>query len=208
MSREATKAAKRQRVADPTAKAILLLLADRHNAKTGECFPSIDLIARDDGVPRQMAASKLAFLKREDLIAREPRLRNDGTRSSNNYRLLFLEREESAAKPARRRKRKTAALPPDDWRPRQKTLDRIRERHPHHDTSDESIDRLIEYWIDNCHARGRRHRDFDRAWANHAKTYFSQQSAGSAPFPRRQGQRGGAGALSGALRRALAECES
>lgn len=52
-------------------KLILLALADRHNADTGDCFPSLDRIAEDTCTSRDTARRATQSLEQKGLISRE-----------------------------------------------------------------------------------------------------------------------------------------
>lgn len=79
--------AKNQRVGDPVAKSILLLLAEAANA-AGTCFPSQATLSEDSEVPRRTLQRKIQLLVDLGLVSIEERKRNsDGGRSSNLYRL-------------------------------------------------------------------------------------------------------------------------
>ncbi len=66
----------------PTAKAVLLSLAHRHNGETGRCDPSLTTIMRDTSLSRTAVIDALNDLVKAGKIARERRV---GT--SNNYLL-------------------------------------------------------------------------------------------------------------------------
>ena len=51
-------------------KLILLALADRHNADTGDCFPSLDRIAEDTCTSRDTARRATQSLEQKGLLSR------------------------------------------------------------------------------------------------------------------------------------------
>lgn len=194
-----------QRISDPLAKFLLLLLADRHNGDTGACFPKVERLCEDSGISRRSVFRKLDWLETEGFISREERRRPDGSQASTNYTLTYVPSlvEQGRDKPLPKRQ-PTKALPPMDWRPSDAVIERLRGRYPHHETSDETFEYLIGEWLNYCHASGSRYIQFDAAFANSAERYFRRQSAKPATGPGSGGQRSRAGSLSGALRRIAA----
>jgi hypothetical protein len=66
-------------------KAVLVTLADHANAETGECYPSIERIARQAELSESAVKSALRALVEQGLIARERRRRGDGSLASYSY---------------------------------------------------------------------------------------------------------------------------
>lgn len=188
-----------QKIADPLAKFLLLLLADRHNGDTGECFPSIPRLTEDSGMSRSTVIRKLQWLQEAGFVTPVARTRNGGSQASNNYVLHYVPQIEILAPTPKRLGQRLT--PPEDWRPRDDTIEKLRKRYPHHDTSDDAIDYLVREWLQYCEANGRTYVQFDAAWLQSAERQLKRQSARPSAFPKRAGYRGGAGSLSGAIRR-------
>ena len=70
----------------PVAKLVLMCLVDHAN-EDGECFPSQRRIADRVGVTVKSVQTNLAWLEAEGFIRRGQRRRNDGSRTSDLYRL-------------------------------------------------------------------------------------------------------------------------
>ncbi len=70
----------------PVPKFVLVVLGDAADEQ-GICWPRISTIARRVGVSTRTVQRTLQHLVRSRLIAVEPRLRSDGSSSSNQYRL-------------------------------------------------------------------------------------------------------------------------
>jgi len=192
-----------QKIADPLAKFLLVLLADRHNADTGECYPSVNRLVQDSGMSRSTVLRKLQWLQENGLVIASERTRDNGSTATNNYTLTYVpeanpEDMENAKKTSRR------ALPPMDWQPSEASINKIKERYPHHDTGPETIEYITREWIGYCHARNVLYAQFDAAWLNSAERVLRRQPVGKALGANLGAKRGGAGALSGAVRRALA----
>lgn len=202
------------KINNPLAKLILLLLADRHNSDTGECFPSLSRLTEDSGLGRATVIRKLEWLQTNGFITAHERRRPSGSRRSNAYTLHFVpdltdqdlvadKGRASSKTPPERKLLTTPALPPEDWRPPEQDIDRLRTRYPHHDTSDDTIDWITREWISYCHANNRRYVNFIAAWRNSAERYLRRQSARPFAVGGRAGKRGGLGSVSQALRRSL-----
>lgn len=71
------------------AKTVLLALANHADHVTGHCFPSIDTIMKEASCSRQGVFNFIGLLQRNGFIDKKPRLREDGTRRSSDYWLLF-----------------------------------------------------------------------------------------------------------------------
>ena len=193
------------RIDDPLAKFLLVLLADRHNSDTGDCFPSVARLSQDSAISIRTVTTKLGWLADRGFIKTLERRRPNGSRQSNSFILTFVPATMGGPEPtpakAGPKRLSVRSLPPTNWQPDQGVVDRLRERYPHHDTTPGTIDYLIREWIDYCHANGQRYVDFNAAWRQSSEKYLRRQSAGPAAFGQRAGKRGGAGSLSGAIRR-------
>lgn len=71
MSHAAVNWALEQRGLKPSAKLVLICLADRHNKDTGECFPSQDLLASDACLSRSSLNDQLTILETLGYFTRE-----------------------------------------------------------------------------------------------------------------------------------------
>lgn len=69
------------------ARVVYMYLKDRADAD-GTCWPGIKTIAKDLGLSRSTVKRALNDLCRAELISKEPRWRENGSYSSNLYRLL------------------------------------------------------------------------------------------------------------------------
>lgn len=81
-----------------SAKAVLMLLASRHNHQTGQCNPSLATIAADAGLSRQTVVSALTKLAAAGLIAWTKAAGARGHRAPNRYELRV---SEGVGQPAR-----------------------------------------------------------------------------------------------------------
>jgi hypothetical protein len=208
MSLIAISLAIKARLDDPLAKFLLVLLSDRHNSDTGDCFPSINRLTEDSAMSRATVLRKLAILEDKGLIARVERRRDNGSRASTAYNLLFVPGSHSETgvgshSDPPNRKLTTASFPTDIWRPSEASITAIKTRYPHHDTSPEVIDYLVREWVAYCHSNGKKYVAFDAAWRNSAERYLRRQSARPSAIGAGGYKRGGAGALSEAIRRSV-----
>jgi len=69
------------------ARTVYMYLKDRANP-AGQCWPSINTIAADLALSRSTVKRALAELRREGLLVVESRWRENGSHSSNLYRLM------------------------------------------------------------------------------------------------------------------------
>jgi len=80
-------------VSSGTARAVLLVLAYRANDKTGSCFPSISLLAKDAGLSRRCIKNAIKKLERMGELVRKTRMGTIATRGgmqkSNLYQLTL-----------------------------------------------------------------------------------------------------------------------
>jgi hypothetical protein len=68
-------------------KMILTVLADHHNAETGQCNPSVKRLMLKSGVSRGSVHRALATLAEKELLTAAPATREDGSQTSNQYDL-------------------------------------------------------------------------------------------------------------------------
>lgn len=104
MSVQAVAWAMRQKTGSPTRKAVLIALADRHHRDTGECYPSVALMAEDTELSDRSVRTALEQLVEGGYITRARKRRKDGSLGTYEYELLM---ETVAAPPAA-----AAASPP------------------------------------------------------------------------------------------------
>jgi hypothetical protein len=95
MSITAVRWALRAKIDDPIQKLALTAIAECHNAKTGECFPSQAYIAEVIGRKERSVRSYLAALEQAGFYSRKPRYDRHGKRTSDSF-VLNLERTEAA----------------------------------------------------------------------------------------------------------------
>ena len=72
----------------PTAKLVLLALADRAN-EDGECWPGMGTVAQMAGVSSRSVSTHLAALEEGGLLTRRRQRRGDGTMGRYTYRLCI-----------------------------------------------------------------------------------------------------------------------
>lgn len=85
MSHYMTALAMRQQGLKPAAKIVLYWLADHHNGETGDCFPSLNLLARECEMSRPTVVKHLGELEKAGLISRSRRERSNGSQTSTAY---------------------------------------------------------------------------------------------------------------------------
>ena len=91
MSWEATAWALQRRTGDPTRKAILLCLANAHNAHSGWCSPDQARLAEEAEVSVRTLQRHLAQLEADGIIRRERQRDAAGYRMADRYELIGLE---------------------------------------------------------------------------------------------------------------------
>lgn len=89
MSHYMTALAMKQRGLKPSAKIVLYWLADHHNEETGLCFPSLKTLATECEMNKSTLIRHLDALEELGLILRDKRDRQNGSRTSNSYRLTL-----------------------------------------------------------------------------------------------------------------------
>lgn len=80
-----------QKTGSPSRKAVLVALADRANADTGRCCPSVELIAEQTEFSVRTVQTALADLCTAGLIARDRRRRSDGSLAGYHYTFPTVE---------------------------------------------------------------------------------------------------------------------
>ena len=84
----------KQKNLKPSTKIVLYWLADHHNGETGLCFPSHRRLADCCEMTRQSIINQLKILEDKGLIVIEPRYRENGSFTSNMYRLVLIDAQE------------------------------------------------------------------------------------------------------------------
>lgn len=85
MSSEVQVWAMSQRCGDPVTKAVLVTLSRWAKPDGSDCWPGIDTIAEAVEVAPRTVQRHLDALEKRGLIRREPRIRTNGSQSSNRY---------------------------------------------------------------------------------------------------------------------------
>ena len=91
MSHYMTALAMRQTGLKPATKVVLYWLADHHNERSGECFPSIARLAELCEMSRRSVETHLSELEAAGLIERALRFREGGGKTSNTYILKLAD---------------------------------------------------------------------------------------------------------------------
>jgi hypothetical protein len=89
MSNEALNWAFAQDISPTARKFVLVALADCHNAKTGDCYPSYNTIAKKTNMNRKTVWSHIKALIESGYITCEQKARNNGSSNNNQYKLCF-----------------------------------------------------------------------------------------------------------------------
>lgn len=84
----------------PTEKLTLIILADRHNVDSNECWPSKARIAKDTGLSETAVKKAINSLIDKGLITKEERAHPNGKSATNIYRFIFP-KEQGEETPAR-----------------------------------------------------------------------------------------------------------
>jgi hypothetical protein len=87
MSVQAISWAYEQRTGNWTRKAVLVALANRTNHDTGLCCPSLDRVAEETELSRSTVIRAIADLEAAGLIQKTRRARENGSDTTNEYRL-------------------------------------------------------------------------------------------------------------------------
>lgn len=91
MSHYMTALAMKQKGLKPSEKIVLYWLADHYNGETGDCFPSIDRLAKCCEMSRRSVENQLKSLEGMGFVTREQRRRDEGGKTSNRYILNLNE---------------------------------------------------------------------------------------------------------------------
>jgi hypothetical protein len=95
MSAEATAAVFRLKFSNPSARLVLMSLADHHNRSTGMCFPAVKTLIADTCLGRATVFRALLWLELNGLIKRWAEFELSGRQKASEYSLLFLQGEGS-----------------------------------------------------------------------------------------------------------------
>ena len=76
---------------NPTDRLILLLLADRHNPDSGQCWPSVSTVAREAGVAVRAVQRSIRKAERAGILTRTDRHGRGGQQTTNGYRFPALD---------------------------------------------------------------------------------------------------------------------
>jgi hypothetical protein len=91
---------------DATNKLALVAIAESHNDKTGDCFPSQNYVAEVIGLTERPTRVRLNKLEADGFFTRKPRYDTRGKRTSDGYVLHFNTIEPTTG---------TYAAASDDW---------------------------------------------------------------------------------------------
>lgn len=78
-----------QEMKDPTAKLVLISLANCLNNKTGKCFPTFERISQESSCARSTVIRKLQWLDQNGWISINREFADDGRQLANSYTLHF-----------------------------------------------------------------------------------------------------------------------
>lgn len=78
-----------QQVKDPTAKLVLISLANSMNGKTGKCFPSFKRLMQESSCARITIIRKLQWLEENGWIGINREFADDGRQLANSYTIHF-----------------------------------------------------------------------------------------------------------------------
>lgn len=78
-----------QTITDPTAKLVLISLANCLNSKTGKCFPTFERISQESSCARSTVIRKLQWLEQNGWISINREFGDDGRQLANSYILHF-----------------------------------------------------------------------------------------------------------------------
>lgn len=154
MSLIATTLARRLTLGDPLAKFVLLMLADRHNAETNACYPSLASLQADTELSPATLRAKLALLEARGLL----RPGRDGRRVTAE--LTFVVADAIAG-----------------WEPAEETILSLIEEFPEHDVIGR-LPALLAEWRSYAAAQGRGFRDLERAFAGSVRRALGRRRPG------------------------------
>lgn len=84
---------------EPAQRLVLIMLGNSADHTGGNLFPSHGFIARRTGLAKSTVRSHLAFLHKTGLLVKEGRSREDGSQTSNTYRLAMMQPGLALAEP-------------------------------------------------------------------------------------------------------------
>ena len=87
----------------PVTKIVLYWIADHHNSETGACFPSLATLATECEMDRTTIIRHIDSLCSMGFIEKVERNRNNGSRTSNGYRLNLAKQPVVNCDPPRRK---------------------------------------------------------------------------------------------------------
>ena len=177
---------------DPYAKAVLLVLASYANER-GECWPSLDTIAKGAGCSVASVKRTLARLRGRGLVTWRNRTRSKEGRASNLYRLTLNQgkahtepntsshraeprvsqsyEQEPINKNQLTRERGAREMAtsrgeylPEEWEPSDKANQWTLEKYPHVNAGLE-LEKFRDYW-QAASGQNARKRDWNAAWRN------------------------------------------
>lgn len=188
MSHYMTALAMKQQGLKPATKIVLYWLADHHNGDTGDCFPSLNLLARECEMSRPTVVKHLNELEGKGLIVRTKRQRGNGSQTSTAYNLnltpvknLNSPCKEIEQPPVKKRdphnlvnnnlvnepigqkpkpKQKRAVSLPENWVPSDRNIeDAIKAG-----LSQQDIDHEANQFLNHAIANDRKQKNWDAAW--------------------------------------------
>jgi DNA-binding transcriptional MocR family regulator len=188
MSHYMTALAMKQEGIKPATKIVLYWLADHHNGDTGDCFPSLNLLARECEMSRPTVVKHLNELEELGLIVRAKRQRENGSQTSTAYILnltpvknLNSPCKEIEQPPVKKRdphnlvnnnlvnepigpkpkpKQKRAVSLPENWVPSDRNIKDARDRGFSKQEIEHEADRFLNYH----HSKGSIFKSWDAAW--------------------------------------------
>ena len=103
MSHYMTALAMQKKGLKPVTKIVLYWIADHHNSETGACFPSLATLATECEMDRTTIIRHIDSLCSMGFIEKVERNRNNGSRTSNGYRLNLVKQPVVNCDPPRRK---------------------------------------------------------------------------------------------------------
>jgi len=103
MSHYMTALAMQKKGIKPVTKIVLYWIADHHNSETGACFPSLATLATECEMDRTTIIRHIDSLCSMGFIEKVERNRNNGSRTSNGYRLNLVKQPVVNCDPPRRK---------------------------------------------------------------------------------------------------------
>lgn len=209
MSHYMTALAMKQQGLKPAAKIVLYWLADHHNGDSGDCFPSLNLLARECEMSRPTVVKHLTALEDAGLIVRSKRQRDNGSQTSTAYIMnltpvknLNSPCKETEQPPVKnlnphnlvnnnpvnepigqkpKAKPKRAVPLPENWVPSDKNIQDAIDRGFSKQEIDNEADRFLNYH----HSKGSTFKSWDaawRTWLGNARKFARPASADATAF--------------------------